>query len=245
MTSAETAFRFAFALMEAPKDTDANLISAFSSFASTRVVVAAGFEELFSPITGRIHERSAAWPIAARAAKVPIHEDLGRVITGPLPGISILQRNEFATPGLDSQRFATLRTIIGRQGFFISNGKVMASAGSDFQLVQHRRIMDKACAVARNALLNFLNDSVNVDAATGFILEKDAQNIEAFVEGQLDAALLAPGSASAIQVTVKRDENILSSQTLRVTIRIVPLGYAKTIVQDIGFTNPALQIKAA
>ena len=165
--------------------------------------------------------------------------------TGSLPGVASLYRDEQATPGLDAQRFTTLRTIIGLQGFYVTNGKTMASTISDYQLLQFKRVMNRACKVARTGMLRFLNDSVRVDPATGRINELDARAIESYVGGQLKAALVSPRHASDASIAVKRDQNIISTSQLPVRIRVTPLGYAKDIEIDIGFRNPALEPKAA
>jgi hypothetical protein len=81
---------------------------------------------------------------------------------------------------------------------------------------------------------------VRVDAVTGYIFEADAKAIEADIQAQLEAVLVAPGNASSVACQVKRDENILSTQTLRETTSIVPLGYARQIASEIGLKNPAL-----
>ncbi|MFN7131601.1 MAG: DUF2586 family protein, partial [Myxococcales bacterium] len=120
MTQAETAHRYAFALLDGPDEADNALVSAFAAFASTRVAIGAGYEELTSAITGRVHKRPSAWVTAARAARVPMHEDLGRVASGPVPGVTKLYRDEQVTPALDAARFCTLRTIVGRQGFYVT-----------------------------------------------------------------------------------------------------------------------------
>lgn len=233
-------YRYVRAFMECPEDTDANIITAFSAFSSTRVGVAVGKCELTSSLTGRKYKRPAAWPVAARAAKVPVHEDLGRVASGPLTGVGTLYRDERVTPGLDSQRFITLRTFTGVNGAFITSGRTMANVGSDYQMIQNGFVMDKACRIIRAALLNYLNDSVRVDATTGRILEIDAKNIEADIESQLFSALVSPGNASAVSAKVDRTNNILSTMTLATTERITPRGYARSIKADVGLYNPAL-----
>lgn len=245
MQSAETAFRYTFAVIEVPDDTDANIIAAFASTASRRVMCCAGYAEIMSPISGLIRKRSSAWIASARIAQVPIHEDLGRVRTGPVTGVVKLYRDEQATPGLDAARFTTLRTIIGQPGFWLTSGRMIAPAGSDFTYVQNRRVMDEACAEARNGFMRYLNDSVRLDNATGFILEKEARAIESDVQGQLEVGLVNPGHASGADVRVQRDHNIISDATMPVTVTVTPLGYAKNITVTIGFINPSLKSKAA
>jgi len=240
MASAATNYRYARAMMQAADDTDANLITAFSAFDDGRVTVVAGHAEIGSSITGRPEKRGALTAVGARAAKAPVHEDLGRVASGSLPGVSSLYRDERVKQALDSQRFTTLRSFVGMNGYYITAGRTMASKTSDFQLQQNGFVIDKACRTLRNALLPYLNDSVRVNKTTGYILEEDAQAIEQDVQGQLEASIIAPGNASSVEAKVKRDENILSSQTLRVTVSVVPLGYARAISAEIGLKNPAL-----
>jgi hypothetical protein len=249
MAAAETAFRYAFALLEAEDqasdDTEDEwitaLIAEWANTADSRLMVAAGACELSSALTGRVHRRPAAWVIAARCAKVPISEDLGRVASGAVTGVSSLYHDENSKPGLDDERFATLRTIIGRSGFYITAGRMMAAEGSDFGLVQRRRVMDRACKVARNAYLNFLNEEVIIDD-DGLIDEVSAAAIENYVTGQLEADLIngSKRHASAVSSTLDRAQNVLSTESLKTKVTLRPLAYARDIEVEIGFVNPAL-----
>ncbi len=247
LTAMETAYKYTFAVLEAPDTTDAILTKATASSSSSRIMVAAGYCELSSSLSvvgGKTYKRSAAWPITARIAKAPIHEDLGRYRSGSLPGVSSLDRDANSDGTL--ARFETLRTITDAAGFYItsdSDGNMMAALGSDFAFVQNRRVMDEACAVNRVAMLRYLNDSILVDSKTGYILETEARGIEADVNGQLEADLINGGiqHASAVACTVKRDENILSTKNLTTSVSVTPKSYAKTITTTIGFSNPALQ----
>ncbi len=241
LVTAASQYRFARGIIEVPSDTDANTIAAFAAVATDRVNWAAGYATITSPLNGRQFSRSSAWAAAARASAVPVSEDLGRVASGPLTSVGQLGRDEQATPGLDAQRFTTLRTIIGRQGKYLTTGRLGAAFGSDFSIWQNGRVMDVACDTTRQRLLQFLNSSVRVNA-DGTILEKDARVIEAYCDSGLRAALTQPGDASDVSVTVSRTANVLSTQTLPVSVRVLPLGYAKWITVDIGFSNPALTV---
>ena len=245
MSTAAVSKRFIWGIIEVPQDTDANIMTAFANTASTRVMAAAGFAVVASAINGRQLSRSAGWVLAERTAAVTMGTDLGRVKDGSLPGVVSISRDERATPALDNARLATLRTIIGRQGFYINNGRMLSPAGSDYQLAQYRRIIDAFSTICYTALLNFLNDSVTVDATTGYILEASAQNIEAYVGEQAKSVITRPGEASSLTITVNRATNIISTGTLPVSGRVVPNGYNKSITADIGLSNPALTLKAA
>lgn len=241
MQEAEAQHRYAFALLEAPDYPNNELIAEWSFFADKRVAVAAGYADIINPLTGQTQKRSVAWLASGRLAAIPVHEHLGRVNTGPVQGVVRLYHDEFRTPGLDQHGFLTMRTIIGRKGYYFTRGRIKAPQNSDFQNIEIRRVMDRACRIARNATLRYLNESVQVDGS-GNIYEPTVRAIEAFVEGQLIAGLVAPGHASAVQVVLKWDSNLLSTRSTTLTVRVRPLGYLEYIEVDIGFNNPALEV---
>lgn len=253
MSTAATANRYVFALMESPQDTDSNQLNASTGFGnatSTRVAVGVGFAFTTSTVTGTVLSRSSAWHVAARLALVPPQEAASFVNRGALVGIpaalasgaSPLSRDENVTQGLDAGRFCTLRTLSGRQGFYITQARIMAPNGSDFQFVELRRVMDIACNTSRQAFLPFLNGSVRINPSTGIIDERDARRIETEVNGQLGATVVGPGMASSSTVTINRAANLLSTSQMPATVRIVPLGYIRGISEDIGFLNPATKL---
>lgn len=239
----EASKRYRWIFMEASDSTDANLISAMASSSNTRMLVGAGFEEIYIPTTKLVLKRPAAWSIVGRGMAIPVHEDAARVASGPVTGVVSLYRNEDLTPGLDSARFSTMRQFVNNDpsGFFVTNARIFGGSLSDFQYWQDRRVMDKACTIARPILLNLLNDSVQVEttgARKGKIREISAIQIEK----SSTMKLLATMSRHVTDATVhlSRDDLILSTKTLTVTISLIPFGYFKQIVATISLSNPAL-----
>ena len=244
MSTAETAKRWQFAIMEAPEVAEGAWAasSVWAAFASSYVSPVLGRVVIASQVSDRNASRSLAVAYASRLARTPVQEHPGRTARGALPGIVSMSRDERSTPNGDGARFTTARTFPGVPGQFIVNGRTAAAPGSDFVKVMARRVVNKACRSANGALFTFLNTSVRVNAADGTIFEADARNVEAFVTGVLQADLVASGNASDAICTVNRAANILSTETLPVTIRVVPVGYTSFITVDIGLLNPALQV---
>jgi hypothetical protein len=166
MAAAEVQFRFAFGIIECPTtESDSTVATAFASFSSLRTMVCAGDVGAVSPINGRILRRNCAWIVAAHLAGIQPGEDAGFVGSRtPIRNVASLYRDEQKTQFLDAQRFATMRTIPGRAGYYITNGNMMAPSGSDFNLVQRRRVMDVACRITRQAELPYLNGSVRINS---------------------------------------------------------------------------------
>lgn len=258
MTTLQNLFKYARAVIECPTvgtlitsgssaipdtaDTDAVIIAAFQAFSSTRVCVAAGDCALTSQVSGRLYRRNAAWPATRRLGNINPGRDIAEIGLGALTAVRALFRDETATPGLDAQRFITLRTVQGLAGYYLTNAKTMAAPTSDYSRLANARVMDVACSTVRKGALKYINAAVRVNASNGTIVEKDAKAIEADLRGQLYVALIetVPPNASDVSVVVDRAANILSSATLPVAVRITPLGYMTFITVSIGFLNPAL-----
>ncbi|XXX79169.1 DUF2586 family protein [Sorangium sp. So ce134] len=244
----EAVHRFMFFVMETAPDSDPDTLEEeFSGFESTRVAVSFGGLELTSEATRdtlrRQFLRPAAWPIVARWAAIPISEKGAWVGRGKLDGVvSVDQATLDAADQMSSARFLAVREVIGKAGYFLADDVMMAPVGSDFSLVPYRRIMDVACRVAREKLLNYLHASILVDRDTGFIVESVAQAIEDDVDTALRAALVnpRPQHATSAEITITRDNNLLSTQQLLAETRVVPPGYARDIVHTIGFLNPTV-----
>jgi len=247
-----------WALLEArsrtPEESEAAWILAlqteFNGFVSAlgRAAVAAGSVDVVSTVTSRVRRATAGTVAAARAALVPISEDLAWVGRGPLPGVVRIEHDEASTPGLNVARFITTRTHEGLRGAYITNPSMMVESGSDFELLQYRRVWDRAYRVLRAAMLPFLSQDLDVNPADvasplvpGAIDEVDAEMIEQKAVDALGDALLRtrPKHASAVGATVDRTTDFLTTRDLDVSFTVTPHGYVKSITGRLGFLNPA------
>ena len=90
-------------------------------------------------------------------------------------------------------------------------------------------------------LIRRLHRPIRVSRTTGFILERDARDIEIGGLAVLRSLLGAQPKASDWEFVVSRTDNILSTKTLTVTGRIIPLGYPEFIDFELGLANPATE----
>ena len=88
-----------------------------------------------------------------------------------------------------------------------------------------------------------MNSALRINA-DGTINEADARVIENGCSSDLSSVLGLKPDISGKTVVIDRTHNILSDGVLPVKVRIIPLGYTRHIIADIGFTNPALTIAA-
>lgn len=153
----ETAYRYVGCVIEAPSPvaTDSSGMTAWRSAlvvagpalssGEGRMMIAAGYCAKTSDLDALNYRRSSIFPVLERLSQAPISEDLGRVLSGALRGVTSIEHDEEATGGLDSQRYVTLRKVAGRQGFFVTQGNTFAPSGSDYSLCQYTRVINARC----------------------------------------------------------------------------------------------------
>lgn len=249
---AENNFRYIFFLAEtvAPAgDVDAWVtarIAEKASFSSKRVMIVAAYAEVVDTLSGRLEIQSLASRIGARISRNPVHIKASWVRPGPIPGVVAVAPFEVTPFGkattfnnahslaLEQAGFTTVYTLIGRDGVFVVEDRMAAAATSDYKITPNRRVMDKATTQVRQALLDFVQghlDPTDLSASTVAMLATANTPVRIMaVNGEIarGRVILPPG------------QDILATSQIRVQIRIVPMGYTREIIQDIGFENPFL-----
>lgn len=222
----------------------------FSSKATVHGELCAAAAKVSSGVSGRTYRRPVSFLVGALEGFVSAEVNIAEVARGPIQGASIRDANgnadehdESLNPGLDDARFTVLRTHEDFQGVYVNRARVFSANGSDFDLYTKRRVMNIAKATVRSFLAVRLNKPLFVNAATGFILEEEALEIESGAEAAMRSAL--NGKASGVAYVLSRTDNILSTKTLNGSARVVPLAYVEFIESDVGFTNPALSVQSA
>lgn len=222
--------------------------TAFGSAATVAGAIGAGDAIITSALSGRSYRRPIAFAYAARQAAVSEEINVADVNLGPLPGVLLVDdlgrpiaHDEALNPGLDDARFVTLRTWEGIQGVYVTRPRLLAPSGSDFEIAPYRRVINIAKEALRLYLIRRLHRPIRVSRTTGLILERDARDIEIGGLAVLRALLGAQPKASDWEFVVSRTDNLLSTKTLTVTGRIIPLGYPEFIDFELGLANPAVE----
>jgi Protein of unknown function (DUF2586) len=231
----------------------AYLTSVGTVFASKATIFGSlyyGACKLTSSVSGRKYKRPVAFAVAAREASSSEEVNAADPNLGTLVGVSIRDDNgnadehdEAINPGADDLGFGTLRTIDGLQGVYVTRPRLFSPAGSDFDLMPKRRVLNLAEIALRLFFIRRLNKPILVSKTTGFILDSEALEIETGARAAMAGELLAKPKASDVIFALSRTDNILSTKTLTGQARVEPLGYPEFINLDLGFFNPALQVQ--
>ncbi|MCR4442963.1 MAG: DUF2586 domain-containing protein [Peptococcaceae bacterium] len=206
-----------------------SLITTALSFDSTRVAVSAAIGEIEEVNTSRVVERNAAGIISGRISSIPVMRSPARVRDGALPRVKSIRPaglSEEQIALLNDAGYITLRTYEGLTGVYITEGRIMAAADSDFQYIELRRVMDKACRNLRQAALQYKHAEA----------DGDLTHLEASLQQVIDN-MAGAGEISSGQITIP-EQDILGTSTLRVNIRLVPVGIMRNIELEVGFENP-------
>ena len=105
----------------------------------------------------------------------------------------------------------------------------------------NQRVIDICVAGSRQAAVHYQNAQFKVDS-NGHLDAATVQAINTYVAGKIQA--MAGTEFSAVSVSVYSQDNILSTNLLRFKVRVRPFAYAKDVLVDIGFENPALSLAA-
>lgn len=225
-TWGETASAWASALLAATPG--------FSGSNAKFVAVAAGACDVVDGLHGDATlRRSVAFPIAARLAAIDVSEHPGRVRSGPL-ALEALHHDMASSSlqALDAAGFIGAQSIQGVDGYYATSA-TRAAAGSDFSAIMRVRV---ACFAARAALARMVeecNESILVNN-DGTIRADVADGLDASVTSYMTREL--GRRVSSVSVTVDRTADLVSDEVLPFRVRMVPLGYAKSISIDLGYT---------
>lgn len=127
---------------------------------------------------------------------------------------------------MNNAGYITFRTYEGLTGVYLTEGRIIADSDSDYQYVELRRVMDKACRNLRRAALQYKHAEA----------DGDLTHLEASLQQEVDT-MAGAGEISTGRISIP-DQDILATSTLRVKIRLVPVGIMREIELEVGFENP-------
>lgn len=242
--TAEDRGDFVAVLLQAADDTLGNLTTAYAAVASKRELIAATFCRL-QGADGHVLRRPVSWVAMAELAKRPISEDISRVRTGPIPGVKSIEHDEENSPGYSAAKFVTLTKRRGKSGFYVYDPVMRSPTGSDYDLLQMRRVMDVACTAALGALGDYQSDTLQTQpndpdnpAIGGTLDPRQASAIDTEVQAAVTKAVVAEKHASGSQARVVRTDKVVSTRKLRVDITVSSQAWAKDIEGTIGYAVP-------
>ncbi|WP_435924815.1 DUF2586 domain-containing protein [Paenibacillus sp. DYY-L-2] len=210
------------------------LITARQSFVSDRVSVVAPIVQV-AALDGSVRWTNLAGVYAGILARARVSESPGKVMSFPLTNVTALMEgmDNSHIKALDDAGYITARTFEGLSGFYITNGRMMANAGSDFEFVEVRRTVDKAARLVRQASVRFVQSEADEDGLDNLIA-----NLAAPLSGQMMSA--GAPEISDFTLSIPEGQDIFSTRSLDIDLAVVPIPIMKWITVRLKLQNPNL-----
>ena len=134
---------------------------------------------------------------------------------------------------LDVKRYIFLRKFPNLAGSYFNDSHTCISQSSDYAYIENNRVIDKVVRGVDSSLLPSLNSPLTLKS-NGTL----ANSTIAFLQSQAMVNIndmLRNGELSAVSVTIDPTQNVASTSNVNITIKIVPIGVARTITIKIAY----------
>lgn len=151
-------------------------------------------------------------------------------------GVAYLTTSTSALNTLNTYKYNFLKKFgADYAGSYFNLDLTSTASTSDFARVRNNRTMQKATRQIRTAMLPYLNSPIELNE-DGTLTQNVIQQFKALCERALDQ-MRSAGEISQRQVAIDSSQDILSTNTLTISVKIIPIGSAETIEINIGFTT--------
>lgn len=137
---------------------------------------------------------------------------------------------------LDTARYLFLTPIVGVSGSYWNDSHNMDAAISDYNAIELVRTMDKACRGIRTYLTPELGGNVYIDANTGKLQSYTVASLETVANKALEDMEKA-GELSGYEAKIDPEQDVLSTSTVEVVIKNVPVGVIRKMKVKIGYVK--------
>lgn len=137
---------------------------------------------------------------------------------------------------LDTNRYLFLNNVVGVAGSYWNDSHTMDSPTSDYAAIESVRTMDKAVRGIRTYLTPELGGNVYIDPDTGKLQSYTVSNLETTANIPLEEMEKA-GELSGYKAEIDAEQDVLSTSTIEVTIKNVPVGVVRKFKVKIGFVK--------
>jgi hypothetical protein len=207
---------------------------------STRVGVVAGWIRESDSFNGQLDERGALGKYAGRLAAIAVQNNPDWVGLGSIPGAEEILPVGLSDANIDRLQtagYVACRRYNEIEGIYFAAGRLLSAETSDYKTIANRRVMDEACRKVVEKQISFLNSDV------GLASDGSPEGLAMF-KAQCTAPLREMEIAKKIsdyEFVIPDGQAILTDETLRTKVRIVPRGKMSYIENEISYKNPAIE----
>lgn len=137
---------------------------------------------------------------------------------------------------LDTNRYLFLNNVVGVASSYWNDSHTMDSPTSDYAAIESVRTMDKAVRGIRTYLTPELGGNVYIDPNTGKLQSYTVSHLETTANIPLEEMEKA-GELSGYKAEIDAEQDVLSTSTIEVTVKNVPVGVVRKFKVKIGFVK--------
>ena len=177
-------------------------------------------------------------------SSLPVQRKISRVRNGALTNSAVYLGSAHieSVPGdsniLAQKGYITFTTYPNVSGYFFSGDPMTVANTDDYHFLSRGRVIDKAHVLAYTTFVQEVDDEVPVNA-DGTLDAGFCKWLERQITNQVNNTMTANKEISSVSCYIDPTQNILSTNTLNVVLKITPVGYATDIEISLGFENPA------
>lgn len=175
-------------------------------------------------------------------SSIPVQRKISRVRTGALTntaaylGTSALESTGGAAAVIAGKGFITFITYPNVSGYFFSGDSMLTATTDDYCMLARGRVIDKAHILAYTTFVQEVDDEVPVNS-DGTLDAGFCKWLSQQIVNQVNNTMTANKEISAVSCFIDPAQNILSTNTLAVVLKVTPVGYATDIEITLGFEN--------
>lgn len=135
--------------------------------------------------------------------------------------------------GINDKKYIFLLKDYGLNGSFFNSSFVATSEASDFYSIERNRVINKSRKLLRTALLPELNSPLYLNE-DGTLRIETVGKFSSKCEQALDG-MKRNGELSNYKITINPNQDVLSDDTLRIDVKLQPVGVARFVAITLGF----------
>lgn len=181
--------------------------------------------------------------VLGRLSIIPVQRKISRVRTGGMTStVAYLNTSTLESTGADadtivSKGYMTWKLYPQRSGYYISGDETLSDTTNDYHYLARGRVIDKVQILAYQTFVQEVDDEVPINR-DGTLDAGFCKWLSTQMENVINNTMTANREVSSVTCYINPQQNILSTNTLNVTIGIIPIGYATTINITLQFLNP-------
>lgn len=136
---------------------------------------------------------------------------------------------------LNDYHYIFLRKHIGVSGSYFNDSHTAIIESSDYSTIENNRTIDKAIRNIRSFVIPELSGPLFVEPTSGKLAEDTIAYFKSLTSRPLEQ-MQRDGELSGFGVTIDSEQNVLSDSKLVIAVQLIPVGVARQIQVNIGFT---------